>query len=557
MSLIVGVDDFGKIIEKKLGFIDKSLFIKEIFDNEQIDVPVIVRPRRFGKTLNMSMLRHFLAAEVNGLKTQGIFDNLKIAQQGDDYMQHQGKYPVIFISFKTIKASHFDKVYPALANLISQTYSNHYELLSSDALHPHEKIVFDDILNQRANTENLMASLSNLTKYLHRHYGIKPWLLIDEYDTPIQAGYLNNYYREIIEVMRGLLGAALKGNEHIHRAVVTGILRIAKEDLFSGLNNVKVYSVLDTQYAECFGFTETEVDGALKENNLAHLSADIKAWYNGYHIGKSQIYNPWSIANCIDEKGELEPYWIHTSDNALIKQTMARANTMIKMQFEAILEGKAVEVLVHQNITFADLNSSGDKLWTLLLFAGYLTSTRTEIAGLERKCLLTPPNKEVALLYPHIITAWFADSLTMGVYHALLKYLTEGDLPAFLKILKKYLRESASYFDVKGEEPEKFYHGFVMGLIVSLSDTHFVQSNKESGEGRYDVLLIPKDPLKLGLILEFKVSESDTVLQKTAEQALAQITERGYTTELQQRGIHHILKVGLAFWGKDVALASN
>lgn len=213
---------------------------------------------------------------------------------------------------------------------------------------------------------------------------------------------------------------------------------------------------------------------------------------------------------------------------------MARADAALKMQFEAILEGKPVEAWVDQNITFADLNASGDRLWTLLLFAGYLTSTRTEMTGLERKCLLTPPNKEIALLYPHIITSWFSDSLTISVYHALLKHLTDGDLPAFLRILKKYLAQSASYFDLKGEEPEKFYHGFVMGLIVSLSDTHLVKSNKESGDGRYDVLLIPKDPHKLGLVLEFKVAENDDSLEKTAEQALAQINQRNYATELQQ-----------------------
>jgi len=557
MSLIVGIDDFGKIIEKKLGFIDKSLFIKEIFDNEQIDVPVIVRPRRFGKTLNLSMLRYFLAAEVNGLKTQGMFDNLNIAAQGDDYMQHQGKYPVIFISFKNVKGADFDEAYGELSKLMSKTYSQHYTLLTSDALHPHEKKIFESILNQTASRENLLSSLADLSEYLYRHHAIKPWLLIDEYDTPIQTGYLKDYYPDMIAIMRGLLGAALKGNESIHRGVVTGILRIAKENLFSGLNNVKVYSVLDAQYAECFGFTEAEVDKALKENNLAHLSVDIKAWYNGYHIGKSQIYNPWSIANCIDEKGTLGPYWIHTSDNVLIKQTMARADAALKIQFEAILEGKPVETLVDENITFADLNGSGDKLWTLLLFAGYLTSTRTEMAGLEHQCLLSPPNKEVALLYPHIITAWFADSMTDTVYQSLLKDLTEGNLDYFLDTLKTFLFQSASYFDATEKQPEKFYHGFVLGLIISLPKTHIIHSNKESGRGRYDVLLIPKDKTKLGIILEFKATRPGSDLQASAEEALTQINQEGYAAELKQQGIHKILKVGLAFRGKEVMMASE
>ena len=558
MGLIVGFDDFGAVIEQKLGFIDKSLFIKEIIDNEEVSVHVIVRPRRFGKTLNLSMLRHFLAAEVNGLKTKGMFDALKIAEQGDGYMQHQGKYPVIFISLKNIKEKKFDDACVLLVDLISETYDQHRYLLSSPQLSAHKKQEFEKILNkQEISIPLLKQSLYKLSAYLFEHHGIKPWLLMDEYDTPIQAGYLQGYYKEIIDFMRGLFGSALKGNENIHRAVVTGILRIAKEDLFSGLNNVQVYSVLDAEYSDHFGFTESEVDAVLKKNNLEHLSTDIKAWYNGYHIGKHQIYNPWSIANCIYKKGELGPYWINTSDNTLIKQTMAHADAALKMQFEAILEGKPVEALIDQNITFSDLNGSGDRLWTLLLFAGYLTAIQTERVGTKNQCLLKPPNQEVDLLYRDIIVDWFSGPLTDMVYNALLKHLTTGDLPSFLKILKKYLRQSASYFDVKGDQPEKFYHGFVMGLIVSLSDTHFIQSNKESGDGRYDVLLIPKDSKKLGLVLEFKVADTDIGLQETAEEALEQINTMHYVTELQQKGIQHIVKVGLAFWGKEVAMASS
>ena len=557
MGLIVGFDDFGAVIERKLGFIDKTLFIKEIFDNEGASVSVIVRPRRFGKTLNMSMLHHFLAPEVNGLKTQTLFHGLKIAEEAGDYMRHQGQYPVVFISFKGVKHSDYVKAYGGIVTLMSQTYAEHRELLTSPKLDDHQKEVLLSVLEERASEARLRSSLFDLTHALYLHHGVKPWLLIDEYDTPIQAGYLNNYYKDIIEFMRSLFGSALKGNVNMHRAVVTGILRIAKEDLFSGLNNVKVYSVLDAQYADCFGFTGIEVDAALKKNNLGHLSTDIKAWYNGYHIGDQQIYNPWSIANCIHEKGLLKPYWVNTSDNALIKQTLAHADGRLKMQFESILEDKPVEALVDQNITFSDLNGSGDKLWTLLLFAGYLTSTRTEMSGLENKCVLSPPNKEVALLYPHVIAAWFSESLGQSNYQELLTSLTNGRLQDFLEILQSFLSQSLSYFDVSGQHPEKFYHGFVMGLMVSLSDTHHVQSDKESGFGRYDVLLVPKDPQRLGLILEFKVAKTAANLQASAEEALLQITTRGYETELKQKGIMQVLKVGLAFYGKEVAMASG
>ncbi|MCE3239467.1 MAG: putative AAA-ATPase, partial [Gammaproteobacteria bacterium] len=334
MSLIIGQDNFGETVRQQLNFIDKSLFIKEIFDNKEIAVSVIVRPRRFGKTFNMSMLHHFLAAEVNGLKTKNMFDDLKIAQVGETYMKHQGQYPVVFISFKNVKHSNYASTYNGMAKLMSQTYSEHLELLSSQKLNHHQKEIFLSVIEERATQASLQSSLFDLTHALYLHYGVKPWVLIDEYDTPTQAGYLENYYKEIIELMRGLLGSVLKSNANIHRAVITGILRIAKENLFSGLNNVQVFSVLDKEYSEHFGFTEPEVDEALEKNNLYHLSTDIKAWYNGYHIGNTQIYNPWSIANCIFEKGMLQPYWLNTSDNTLIKQTIAHANGLLKIECE-------------------------------------------------------------------------------------------------------------------------------------------------------------------------------------------------------------------------------
>jgi hypothetical protein len=555
MSLIIGLDDFGEAVHSQLNFIDKSLFIKEIFDNKGTTASVIVRPRRFGKTFNLSMLCHFLAKEVNGLKTQGMFDNLLISQQGDYYMQHQGKYPVIFISFKDMKHNSYDEAYEGLIGLISATYSMHRVVLSGDTLFDNEKKVFEDILWKRASAADIAVSLLNLSNYLYRYYKVKPWLLMDEYDTPIQSGYLNHHYQGIIGFMRGLLGAVLKGNSNINRAIITGILRIAKENLFSGLNNVKVYSVLNTQYATHFGFTEAEVDTELQKNNLQHLAADIKGWYNGYHIGDSQIYNPWSIANCINDKGMLQPYWLNTSNNDLIKQTMARAGANLKTAMEPILEGKPIEALVDENITFADLDGSGDHLWNLLLFAGYLTSIKTELSGMQKKCLLKSPNKEISLLYPHIISTWFAETLGRQDYQCLLESLITGDLEEFLDILQTFLFRSASYFDVSGTAPEKFYHGFVMGMIVSLSDTHIIQSNKESGRGRYDVLLIPKDPSKLGIIIEFKVAKSAVILQEAAQQALAQINASGYEAELQHRNITQILKIGLAFYEKEVAMA--
>lgn len=555
MGLMVGSDDFGEVMDQQLGFIDKSLFIKEIFDRKDIKASVIVRPRRFGKTFNMSMLHHFLAEEVNQFKTKRMFDNLKIAQAGDYYMDQQGKYPVIFVSFKSMSHNEYDKAKQSFAKLISQLYGQHRLLLSNEALYSDEKAAFERILNQEASDADLTASLLDLSGYLYRYYKVKPWLLIDEYDTPIQSGYLNGYYDLIIEFMRGLFGSALKSNNNIHRAVITGILRISKESLFSGVNNIKVFSILNSEYSEHFGFTEKEVDAALKNTNLTGLSSKIKSWYNGYHIGNQQVYNPWSIANCIYEKGSLKPYWINTSSNDLIKESMAKASAAIKEKFELILEDKPIEAIITENMVFADLKTNSDALWSLLLFSGYLTPMKIDLTEGRFNCWLQTPNQEVATLYRNVIRDWFGVPLGRDKYHYFLKSLTEGRLDEFLKILKRFLKESTSCFDAKGHHPEKFYHGFVLGLIVSLSDTHNIQSNKESGDGRYDVLIIPKDKEKLGLVLEFKTADEGVTLKKTAEQALVQINEREYAIELQQKGIHKILKIGLAFRGKEVDIA--
>lgn len=557
MPLIVGIDDFGEVMKQQLHFVDKSLFIKKVFDNKNTQVSVITRPRRFGKTFNLSMLCYFLAFKVNGLITKGLFDNLKIAQLGDAYMNEQGKYPVIFLTLKSIKHTQYQEAMEGFSQLISQLYGQHIELLSNSVLHAHEKVVFERILNKKANSIELSFSLVWLCEYLYRYHQVKPWVLIDEYDTPIQSGYLHGYYDKLIDFMRGFFGNTLKGNPYLHRAVVTGILRIAKEGLFSGLNNVDVFSVLNEEYGDCFGFTEEEVSTLLEEFELQHLSNDIRSWYNGYYIGDTQIYNPWSIANCVNKEGLMKPYWVNTSDNALIKQLLAQASALIKEQFEHILQGRSIEVLIDENLIFTDLNKNQSALWSLLLFSGYLTAVETRLRDAEWICRLSSPNQEISALYRSIVRGWFTEPFGEEMYQRCLRSLVEGDLDSFLFLLKKFLFEAASFFDVKGNEPEKFYHGFIMGLMIGLSDNYVVQSNRESGYGRYDLLLIPKDSKGLGLILEFKIANTEMALHETAEKALMQINERRYAVDLQKKGIQKILAIGLAFYGKEVAMMSS
>lgn len=558
MKFIVGVDNFGEAVEQKFDFIDKTLLVKEILDNAATKATVITRPRRFGKTFNMSMLRHFFASDVKGLKTKHLFDNLKIAACGPAYMSEQGKYPVIFITFKGVSDGSFAHAFDKLQILMRDTYDAHRYLLDSDKLSAHHKKLFEAILYEEVTDQSKLAnSLSLLSTLLHQHHSVKPWLLIDEYDSPIQSAYFHGYYDEMIQFMRDMFGSVLKGNDDIHRAVITGILRISKESLFSGVNNLMVYTILNEEYAEHFGFTESEVETVFKKANLETSLNDVRAWYNGYRIGNLQIYNPWSIAVCVSSKGVTRPYWVNTSSNDLIKTVMAAADAPIKDQLELILAGKPIPTIVTDSLVFTDLTKNSDALWSLLLFSGYLTLVEKKFSGTGTRveCLLKTPNQEIAALYQDIILEWFDASLGYTGYKNFLGYLTSGKLVEFLKVLQQFLKESTSHFDTQGRHPEKFYHGFVLGLMASLRDTHIIRSNKESGYGRYDVMLIPKDLQQLGLILEFKVADDDVPLADEAQEALAQINARAYETEMKQSGVQRIVKIGLASRNKEVAMA--
>ncbi len=556
MHLPVNSDDFREIIEKKFDFVDKTLWIQEILDEISVTVMAITRPRRFGKTLNLSMLHYFLAAEVDGRKTQGLFDGLKIAALGEKYMQHQGKYPVIFITFKEVRDHDFSIAYSNLINLLHRVYRQHNYLTDSPRLSPAEKEKFKTILERKGSRGDVNSALLDLSYYLYQHHGAKVWLLIDEYDTPIQSAFLNNYYDEVTSLMRSLLGAALKTNPYLERAVITGILRIAKESLFSGLNNIKVYSLLHSKYGEYFGFTEQEVTKLLTKANLNSQAETIRYWYNGYLAGDKVIYNPWSIVNCINEGGALQPYWVNTSSNDLIKRLLTVGDAALKENLELLLSGDAIEALIDENMVFGNLERDQYALWSLLLFSGYLKAIHIERGeGTYLKAQLVPPNYEVYSLYRGIIQEWFTSTLGKSNYDSFLNSLTRGDVEEFTLRLQDCLQDTFSIFDVTGLHPEKFYHGFVLGMMVSLQKTHEIQSNKESGYGRYDVMLIPKDPSKLGIVLEFKtVRDANIPLLEAAQEALQQIIDRNYTQTLRNKGIQQILQLGLAFRHKEVAV---
>jgi hypothetical protein len=571
MELQIGFDDFGKVREKGLNFVDKTLFIKEVLDNKNTEVSVITRPRRFGKTFNLSTLHHFLASEVNQQKTEKLFDDLKISTVDDgSYMQHQGKFPVIFVSFKGIKETTFQGALKSLQMLIQEMYRTHRYLISSSRLEQDEKELIKAFLSGKTDQANLEGSLKILCELLCKHSDKKVYLLIDEYDTPIQAGYLNGYYSEIINLMRGMFGAALKSNPSLDRAVITGILRVAKESLFSGLNNVRVYSLFQPQYSQHFGFTEEEVRDLLIQANLGEKEPDVKKWYNGYVFGGTTVYNPWSIANYFGNRGSLQPYWVNTSDNHLIKTILVRSSIEFKKQFELLLQDKAIVKIIDENMVFGDLRNNSQAAWSLLMMSGYLkavSATLNERGNLICECAI--PNWEIRALYCNIIESWLGNGHGMEWYQSFLTHLLCGDVEKFTESFGQILAQTISVYDV-AHNPEAFYHGFLLGLAAGLDQNRYeFKSNRESGAGRYDIAIIPKDISKTAIILEIKsivppkASKQklpeflETVLVKEAQKALEQINRNQYTFELVQRGITNIVKIGLAFSGKNFRVASE
>jgi Predicted AAA-ATPase/PD-(D/E)XK nuclease superfamily len=559
MRLPVGYDNFKKIIDRRLDFVDKSLFIKEILD-DTAEVVVITRPRRFGKTLNLSMLHHFLAAEVNGQSTVGLFDGLKIATLSEECKRHQGQYPVIFMTFKDVKDHGFEHALQKMMMLMAEVYKEHRYLLSSPRLSEEDKIFYKAILNAKVDQSMLEGSIKKLTACLYQHHGVKPWLLIDEYDTPIQSGYLGGYYQPMISCMRNLFGSALKTNPYLERAVITGVLRVAKESLFSGLNNLRVYSVLQSHYGQYFGFTEDEVLSLLRQSGLTQQTEAIRDWYNGYQVGQWTVYNPWSIVNCIREQGELAPYWINTSDNQLIKDMLIESSEGFRTQFEDLLRGESLEKMIDENVVFGDLKNNEAASWSLLLMAGYLKVLSKRQTEMGAYCTLSIPNREVRGLYRRIIQQWLSNGQGIEWFEKFLNHLLTGDIIAFEADLRHLIEETFSVHDTS-KDPEVFYHGFMVGATASLyhHKNYEIKSNRESGYGRYDYMIFSHDLSKPTILMEIKRvkstgkthTELERILSETAQQALTQIQQQNYLAEAKQRGRTYVLKIGLAFCGKQ------
>ncbi len=550
-SLPIGIDNFEELIRDGYYFVDKSLLIKELLDTKA-KVTLIPRPRRFGKTINMSMVRYFF--EKSESDKRHLFNGLNI-EQHESCMAHQGQYPVIYLTFKDIKKNNWQNCYHSLIQAIGEEFRRHNYLLQGSLLEDDQKENFEHVIKGTAGIIHYHSALQSLSAFLTKYHGKQTFILIDEYDAPIHAGFLNGYYNEVIEFMRGFLGAGLKGNDNLAMGVITGILRVSKESIFSGINNVRVCSFLHHAYADKFGFLEEEVVSLLKQTKTPYTLDEVKTWYNGYASGDDlTVYNPWSILSFVDNNGKTQPYWINTSDNALIKTIIEQSSSDVRRDLEYLLAGNAIEKQIDENIVFESVLKNAASLWNFLLFTGYLSFDKVYMKNDCSYASLRLPNREVRSFYSTMILHWTRSHVNVQTYVAMLNALVTGDATSFKKRFNDIVTSSLSYFDPTGREPEKFYHALVLGMLVSLSETHEVSSNRESGYGRYDVMVIPKNQALCGIIIEFKVVDADEheTLEDAACAALAQIEEKKYEIELKKRGILKILKLGIAFEGKRV-----
>ena len=552
--LPIGISDFKILIEGGYAYVDKSLLIQELIENGA-SVLLIPRMRRFGKTLNLSMMRYFFEkAEPN---MGYLFSSLNIWKH-EKYRSLQGKFPVIFLSLKDVKHATWQETFTTLRRLIAFEFQRHSNILEGDVLTAKEKDIYHKILFETDDQTLIEQSLFFLTQWLHRYHNNRVILLIDEYDTPAHAAYVGGYYELLIFFLRNWLSGGLKDNSSLERGVLTGILRIAKESIFSGLNNLSTFTILSEEFQDKFGLLESEVKQLLEYYDLTSQISDMRKWYNGYRIGScGGLYNPWSVLNCIAKKGALSPYWVNTSDNALMKKLITKGTDDIKMDIEDLLRGRIVEKTIEEGIVFSNIENSPNAIWSLLLFSGYLTIESTPSYGTP--CRLRIPDVEVGELYKTTISEWFEKTIHHPKYHLLLKSLITGDIDTFSQIFQEFLISAVSVFDVSPQEPEKIYHAFVLGMLLGLKDTYEVKSNRESGYGRYDVMLIPKNSNDLGIIMEFKkigrFEQAD--LESAVNSALKQIEDKKYDQELLDRGVKHILYLGLAFEGKRALIRAK
>ena len=547
----IGTMDFKKMRINDYYYIDKTMYIKDILDNKS-EVILVTRPRRFGKTLNMSMLRYYF--DIKCKDSKELFKDLKIMEQDEYYTSKLGAFPVIYLTLKDINGSNLEEMILQLKTELVEVFIDNAELLKSEKLLDIEKEMFSTVLNLRANKIELQGALKLLSRLLYKEYERPVILLVDEYDVPLQTAYVKGYYDEAIDFLKSFYGATFKDNSYLEKTILTGVSRIAKESIFSGMNNLNVYTIMDNEFADDFGITSKEMEKVISDFNIEEDREEIKKWYDGYKIGNVEgIYNPWSILNYLNKR-ELRPYWVNTSSNDLIKMTFKKSNA-VKEKMISLLNGEPVEVTIKLETIIVGIENREENIWGLMLQTGYLKVVETVdlIKGIYKVAL---PNYEIKSLFEEMVDNWFNNKVEGEDLRSILNDLVNLNLEDFERKLKKLVIEMFSYFDVGENTAESFYHAFILGMLVGLKDSYYVKSNRESGYGRYDIMLEPKEKESNSFIMEFKIIESmeEKEVKAKIKEAKEQIKDKKYEQELKERGFKNITKMVFVCNGKEIIM---
>ena len=550
MPLPIGVSDF-RLAQAEYYYVDKTMLIKDFIDERPM-VTLFTRPRRFGKTLNMDMLRTFF--EKTEQDTSVYFQDKKIWACGQKYRAYQGKYPVIFLTFKDVKFNTWEETFSAVRDIFAKETQRHEELRTSDRCDEYDERKYARLAEGNVTEVELSSALADLSAMLHKHYGIAPVIIIDETDTPIQQGYMKGYYEEITLFMRNLFSGGFKDNKHLAFGFLTGILRVAKESIFSGMNNLSINSVLDHKYSAYFGFTSDEVREMAAYYGASDKYDEICEWYDGYRFGKTEIFNPWSVVNYFSNECEPRAFWVSTGSNDVIGEVLAEADEEIYHRLASLVNGETITTYIDTGVIYPQIKKNPSTIYSFLLVTGYLKAVKTTLSfNGDFMCEISLPNREIALVYHKEILQKFEAMIPQSTAIAVQEAIFSGDNRKLKTQIQTLLMESASSFDTAGEN---FYHGFMLGLCALLGG-FFVTSNRESGEGRYDIQLKPVKKGLPGIIIELKAEKNGTEesLKQLSETALKQIQEKQYDTELRTAGVEAIYKYGVAFCGKRVEVA--
>ena len=549
-ALPIGYEDFGEIISNNFYYVDKTLFIKELLDKKG-KANLFTRPRRFGKTLNISMIRYFFedtGKEESNAENKRLFDGLEIMYAGEKYLSHMQKYPVISLSLKSAKQPTWELAYTMLKRQIAVEFVRHHHVLDKLSLFDQER--FSLIEQQVGDIGLYIDALVFLSKCLHEAYGQTVIILIDEYDVPLENAYFNGFYQQMIDFIRSLFESALKTNPHLYFAVITGCLRITKESIFTGLNNLAINSIMNIPYGDSFGFTPEEVEKLLTDYGQTDAFSQIKEWYDGYLFGNSEIYNPWSVLNFLTNADGLQrAYWSNTSSNDIVRTLIEKADLSVRAEIEELIAGGTIEKPVHEDITYQDIYSSDENLWNFLFFTGYLRSTGRRMLDDQIYVTLSIPNKEVGQIYKTKVLGWFKEAVGQKDLLPLYRAIIEGSVFDFQEKLTGLLQDTISFYD----NAEAFYHGFMEGILTNLK-SHIVKSNRESGDGRYDILIRSLDITKPLILMEFKTAKNFLSLEERAQEALSQIAEKEYDREFKNEGYQRSIRYGIAFYKKNCCI---